>query len=181
MKVFSFCTYRTLRGIAVAFVHLFHPSIHVEGKENIPEGPVVICCNHSAASDPIYLLGKARLPEIVPIMAKQELMKIPVLGWLYQKLGAIPLDRSGSDLVAIKTAMKALREGKKLLIFPEGTRVRCKNGNCRRCGANSWTVIFQKDPFSSGGWLCPVCDSCGLSNGSFRTTKTNMQNSYEVI
>ena len=66
-------------------------------------------------------------------------------------------------------------------LFPEGTRVRCKNGNCRRCGANSWTVIFQKDPFSSGGWLCPVCDSCGLSNGSFRTTKTNMQNSYEVI
>ena len=124
MKLFSFTTYRILRGIAVAFVHLCHPSIKVEGKENIPEGPVVICCNHSAASDPIYLLGKARLSEPVPIMAKQELMKIPVLGWLYQKLGAIPLDRSGSDLVAIKTAMKALREGKKLLIFPEGTRVR---------------------------------------------------------
>ena len=124
MKLFSFTTYRILRAIAMGWVHIFHPVIRVNGRENIPEGPVVICCNHSAFSDPVYLLGKARLAAPVGIMAKQELMGIPALGWLCRKLGATPLDRSGNDLTAIKTAMKTLREGTKLLIFPEGTRVR---------------------------------------------------------
>lgn len=124
MKMFSFTTYRILRALATGCTRLFHPVVKIKGRENIPEGAVVICCNHSSFSDPIYLLGNARLPEPVPIMAKQELMKIPVLGWVYRKLGAIPLDRSGNDLVAIKTAMKNLRDGMKLLIFPEGTRVR---------------------------------------------------------
>lgn len=124
MKLFSFTTYRILRALAVGWVHIFHPVIRVRGRENIPEGPVVICCNHSSFSDPIYLLGKAFLPAPVGIMAKQELMKVPALGWLCRKLGAIPLDRSGNDLTAIKAAMKTLREGTKLLIFPEGTRVR---------------------------------------------------------
>ena len=124
MKMFSFTTYRILRFLAICWVHICHPVIKVKGRENIPEGAVVICCNHSSFSDPVYLLGKAYLPAPVRIMAKQELMSIPVLGWLYQKLGAIPLDRGGNDLTAIKTAMKTLREGTKLLIFPEGTRVR---------------------------------------------------------
>ena len=66
-------------------------------------------------------------------------------------------------------------------MFPEGTKVRWKNGNCRRCGNNAWTIKFEKDPMQSGGWLIPVCDSCGLNNGSFRTASNNMQNSYEVI
>ena len=66
-------------------------------------------------------------------------------------------------------------------MFPEGTKVRWKNGNCRRCGNNAWTIKFEKDPMQSGGWLSPICDSCGFDNGSFRTSSTNMQKSYEVI
>ena len=66
-------------------------------------------------------------------------------------------------------------------MFPEGTKVRCKDGNCFRCGNNTWTVKYQKDPIQSGGWLSPICDSCGFDNGSFRTSSTNMQKSYEVI
>ena len=124
MKLFSDRAYRFIRDLAVVLFRFAHPVVKVKGRKNIPEGAAVVCCNHSAFSDPIYLIGYARRRDPMRIMAKQELMDIPFLGWLYLKLGAIPLDRGGNDLVAIKTAMKTLREGTKLVIFPEGTRIR---------------------------------------------------------
>ncbi len=124
MKLFSPGTYHFLRRLAIGLFRIIHPVVRIKGRENIPQGAAVICCNHSAFSDPVWLIGYAKQKEPMRIMAKQELMGIPVLGWLYRKLGAISLDRSGSDLTAIKTAMKSLREGTKLVIFPEGTRVR---------------------------------------------------------
>ena len=56
-------------------------------------------------------------------MAKDQLFRIPVLGFLLRKLGIFPVKRGGSDLTAMKTAMKVLTGGNRLLVFPEGTRV----------------------------------------------------------
>ena len=61
---------------------------------------------------------------IFRIMAKKELFDIPVLGWLITKVGAFPVDRQISDINAQKTALQLLKSGDKLLIFPEGTRIR---------------------------------------------------------
>lgn len=124
MKMFSARAYRFLRVIVLIMLRIAHPIIHVTGQENIPDTPVVFCCNHSSFSDPIWVIAQANLPVLPRTMAKKELLSIPVLGWLYRKLGAFPVDRSGADIPAIKTAMKTLREGNKLLIFPEGTRIR---------------------------------------------------------
>jgi 1-acyl-sn-glycerol-3-phosphate acyltransferase len=55
-------------------------------------------------------------------MAKKELFTIPVLGWLLKGLGAFPVDRSGSDVGAIKTAISLVGEGGCLGIFPQGHR-----------------------------------------------------------
>lgn len=126
MKLFSDRQYRFFRRVASAVFRVVHPVVRVKGRENIPAPgeAAVVCCNHSAFSDPIYLICHARQPDAMRILAKQELMGIPVLGKLYLKLGAIPLDRGKNDLAAMKTAMKTLRDGRKLLIFPEGTRIR---------------------------------------------------------
>lgn len=123
-EMFSQRTYRILRAFLAAWLRILHPVIHVHGRENIPEGPCMLCCNHSSFSDPIWVIVYGKLSRLPRIMAKQELMKLPVLGWLYRKLGAFPVDRGATDLKAVQTTLKTLREGNRVLIFPEGTRVR---------------------------------------------------------
>ncbi|MBQ3355796.1 MAG: 1-acyl-sn-glycerol-3-phosphate acyltransferase [Oscillospiraceae bacterium] len=124
MKLISTRTYRFLRAIVLFFLRLAHPVVHVKGRENIPDGAVLLCCNHSSFSDPLWVAIQADLPVLPRTMAKKELLDIPVFGKLLRKLGAFPVNRDGSDIAAIKTAMKTLRDGNKLIIFPEGTRIR---------------------------------------------------------
>lgn len=112
-----------------------HPIVHVRGLENIPDGPAVICCNHSSFSDAIWVIVCSHQKRIFRTMAKKELFSHRVLGWFITKLGAFPVDREANDIHAVKTALGVLREGDKLLIFPEGTRVRggrCFPPACRR-------------------------------------------------
>lgn len=123
-EMFSQRTYRILRAFLAVWLRILHPGIHVHGRENIPEGPCMLCCNHSSFSDPVWVIVYGKLSRLPRIMAKQELMKLPVLGWLYRKLGAFPVDRGATDLKAVQTTLKTLREGNRVLIFPEGTRVR---------------------------------------------------------
>lgn len=124
MKLISAGAYAVLRSTVGFFMRLAHPVFRVHGRENLPEGAAVLCCNHSAFSDPIWVLV-AMKSELPPrIMAKKELIETPVLGRLYRKLGAFPVDRGNRDIAAVRTAMNALRNGEKLLIFPEGTRIR---------------------------------------------------------
>ncbi len=123
-EMFSQRTYRILRAFLAVWLRILHPVIRVCGRETIPEGPCMLCCNHSSFSDPVWVIVYGKLSRLPRIMAKQELMKLPVLGWLYRKLGAFPVDRGGTDLKAVQTTLKTLREGNRVLIFPEGTRVR---------------------------------------------------------
>ncbi|GAE25101.1 1-acyl-sn-glycerol-3-phosphate acyltransferase [Halalkalibacter wakoensis JCM 9140] len=95
--------------------------VEVIGKENIPEdGPTILCCNHIHNFDP-PLLG-AYIKRQLHYMAKQELFEMPILKNLLPRLGAFPVRRGMSDKQAIRTAMKFLKEGKMIGLFPEGTR-----------------------------------------------------------
>ncbi len=116
--------YVTLIRIVRFFLFFVHPVFRVEGRQNVPEGACVICCNHSNLSDPLWLLFGLWLPRMPVILAKQELMKVPLLGAFLRMLGLIGVDRENRDVHAVKACMKALRGGEKLIIFPEGTRVR---------------------------------------------------------
>ena len=84
---------------------------------------VIFCPNHSSAIDPLMMAFA--LPRNYPlrIMAKKQLMDIPLLGWFLRKLGVFGVDRGNSDIQSVKTAIRALRGGSSLLMFPEGTRV----------------------------------------------------------
>ena len=95
--------------------------IKVYGAENVPlEGAVMFCSNHIAAKDPIMIAASCKRP--ITFIGKKELFKVPLLGWLIKKLGAIPLDRGGKDIGAIKTAVEALKNDGALAIFPQGHR-----------------------------------------------------------
>lgn len=90
------------------------------GKENIPEGPCIISSNHVSNLDGILLA--LHTWEKKYYLSKKELFKNKVSASFYKSLGCIKIDREKSDVTAIKNCLKVLKEGKKLVIFPEGTR-----------------------------------------------------------
>ena len=103
---------------------LWHPVFRVHGRENIPEGGALICCNHSGMADPLWVIFAMGRKNRMKIMAKVQLIRIPLLGPFLQWAGVFGVDRGNNDIGAIKTALRVLKEGQKLLLFPEGTRVR---------------------------------------------------------
>ena len=117
--------YQILFVIARVVMALWHPVFRVRGRENFShDRNYLICANHSGLADPVWVelaLHPKRPPKI---MAKAEVMRIPVLGALFKALGAFGVRRGEQDIAAVKTALKTLRDGENLLIFPEGTRVR---------------------------------------------------------
>ncbi len=96
--------------------------IKVVNRSNEPDtGRYVVCANHISATDPIIVCYAFRKHQ-VHFMAKKELFKIPVLSSLIRMLGAFPIDRKGSDVGAIKTAVGIVERGQALGIFPQGHR-----------------------------------------------------------
>lgn len=84
--------YHALYRIVWPFFSLAHP-VRAQGRENIPEGGAVLCANHSALCDPILVCFACTLRWMVRPMAKIELSRVPVLGWLLGKAGVIYVDR----------------------------------------------------------------------------------------
>ena len=108
----------------VGFVaDILHP-VTVEGLERLPRQGVLLCPNHASNWDPILVALKLPTNYRLHIMAKEELFKNPLLGWLLRKVGAFPVSRGNNDINTVRTAMQAIRDGDNLLIFPEGTVVR---------------------------------------------------------
>lgn len=115
--------YAVLYPLVWLYMKLLHPW-RVHGRENIPEGGVLLCGNHTTLGDPLYVVCAIGHKPQLRVMAKEELMRIPVLGWLLRHAGIIGVDRGKADVGAIKEGMRALKNGEKLLLFPEGTRVK---------------------------------------------------------
>lgn len=115
--------YRVMHIILFPILWILYP-FKVHGRENVPKDrAVVLCANHAHAIDPFHIC--IALPRTVPvrIMGKKELFEKPFLGRFLSKLGGFPVDRGNSDLSAVKTSIKTIKEGADLLVFPEGTRV----------------------------------------------------------
>jgi len=91
------------------------------GIDNIPKvGGFIVASNHHSNLDPI-ILGVGS-PRIINFMAKEDLFRNRFFGWLLSQVGAFPIKRNSGDVGAIKEAIKRLRIGFGLVIFPQGTR-----------------------------------------------------------
>ncbi len=89
----------------------------------LPDGPAIICANHSNYIDPILLgltIGKKHW---LHFMAKAELAAGKWIGALLRAFGVFFVKRGENDVGAIRTTMGLLKSGEKVCIFPEGTRV----------------------------------------------------------
>lgn len=142
---------RTLIYILGPLVRLFM-WVKVEGKENIPQTPgdppLVLCSNHISMWDPVLL--EIIQPRHVYFMAKSELFRNPVLGWLLEKqFGAFPVHRGKGDTGAIDTAKEIVDSGKMMGIFPEGTR--SKDGKLLRAKSGAALIVSR-----TGAHVLPV-------------------------
>jgi 1-acyl-sn-glycerol-3-phosphate acyltransferase len=104
------------------FVSLFY-RIKTVHRERLPEGPALICANHSAYSDIVLLAFALGRKHFLRFVAKIELMKLPLFGFLIKKAGVIGINRGNSDVGAVKSIIRALKDGHKIALFPEGTRL----------------------------------------------------------
>ncbi|MDX1915242.1 MAG: lysophospholipid acyltransferase family protein [Methylophilus sp.] len=94
----------------------------VRGRENIPNHPCVILCKHQSAWETIAL--QTIFPPQIWVM-KRELLWIPLMGWAFMALSAIPIDRSAGREALKKLVAHGkdrLARGLWVVIFPEGTR-----------------------------------------------------------
>lgn len=99
----------------------FFQRIKPIGLENVSDDKgYLICSNHIAAKDIIMIA--AAYPKQIRCIAKKELFSVPILSCLIKKLGAVSLDRSGTDVSAIKTAVNLAKAGLNVAIFPQGHR-----------------------------------------------------------
>ncbi len=152
-----------------AFKVLFPFRVH--GLENLPKDRAFILCpNHANAADPFLVC--LSIPRDIPIriMAKKELMDTPLLGKFLSALGAFGVDRGHSDISALKTAIKSLKDGENLLVFPEGTRV-AYPGELRAKGGVSMIAL------RTGAVLVPVY--AGKRKKLFRRTEIVFGEPYE--
>ncbi|NLO46469.1 MAG: 1-acyl-sn-glycerol-3-phosphate acyltransferase [Clostridiales bacterium] len=91
------------------------------GAENIPKsGGFILACNHITAFDPIHIASHFPLP--IHFIGKEELFASAFVGWFLTKLNAFPVTRGSFDKSSVEYAIKLVKEGYVLGIFPEGTR-----------------------------------------------------------
>lgn len=112
--------YSIVRGAASILFKIIY-RVEIIGIENIPkEGNYLVCSNHASNWDPV--LVAVSFPRQIFWMGKKELFKNKFLDSFFRGLGAFPVDREGSDISAIKSALRVLKQGELLGMFPEGTR-----------------------------------------------------------
>jgi 1-acyl-sn-glycerol-3-phosphate acyltransferase len=95
----------------------------VRGRDRIPRsGGLIVASNHVSFWDP-PLVGTAAMREL-HFLAKEELFRVPVMGALIRAYNAIPIRRGVADLSGLSRAIEVLKQGRALIMFPEGSRMR---------------------------------------------------------
>lgn len=97
-------------------------TVNVYGEELIPEGPVVLICNHEGDFDIPVLLGSIKKP--FGFVSKIEVKKVPILSSWMEVMNCVFLDRKDrlQAISSLRKGAELLKKGHSITIFPEGTR-----------------------------------------------------------
>ncbi|WP_342107543.1 lysophospholipid acyltransferase family protein [Methylobacterium sp. SI9] len=110
------------RGILGGLRHIVGLRYVEEGRQHLPAEPCLIVANHQSTWETLAFL--VLVPDVA-IVAKRELLAIPVVGWFLRRSPMIVIDR-GNGTQALRTMIDegraAVASGRSVLVFPEGTR-----------------------------------------------------------
>lgn len=112
-----------LAGVEWIEKNIGHLTYTVRGREHVPPGACIVACKHQSAWETFKL---HRLFDDPAVVLKEELLNIPFWGWYVRRAGMIPIDRAGGTKALggmMRAAHAAVREGRKIVIFPQGTRL----------------------------------------------------------
>ena len=134
---------KTLYWIARAFARSTFSAtggaIEVIGADKrVHQGGAIIAANHTSYLDPPIVASAYDTP--VAFLARKTLFR-KFGGWLYPRLNAFPIDRDHADLQSMKSLLRKLRHGERVLMFPEGTR--SDNGELSRAKAGIGMLVAK--------------------------------------
>lgn len=115
--------YHQLRSICINVFIKLGIDVRVEGVENIPSDQAVyFVSNHQGTFDPLILITANPIP--MTFISKVENLKLPVIKTWGNLIGFITFDRESFDenVSMLRQTIRFLKDGKNVLIFPEGTR-----------------------------------------------------------
>ncbi len=112
---YEFCSQATMAGFTLA------SSLRTVGAENVPaRGPALLVANHQSFLDPV-LVGLAARRHLC-YLARKTLFRHWLFRLLIESLGAVPIDQEGIGKEGIRIVLDQLKQGRAVLVFPEGER-----------------------------------------------------------
>jgi 1-acyl-sn-glycerol-3-phosphate acyltransferase len=116
LDAFAFFTHQTLQ----VYGRVWKGCVCVGGRLPLPpSGPAIIIANHTCSADAAFLQTFAYRP-LAHVMAREYYDDLPWLRWLFEYLGCVVVKRDGMDVGGIPWALRRLKEGRVLCIWPEG-------------------------------------------------------------
>src|SRR5680860_1918041 len=114
--------YRLIQFVFIPFLKIIYRVEVINEKKisDIPQGGLVLCCNHVSALDPIVMC--CFFPRPVYFMAKIELFRNRFVRAILGFVNSFPVNRKGVGRNSIAKAAEILKAGSVFGIFPEGTR-----------------------------------------------------------
>ena len=111
----GWCSFRLL--------YKFYFRWHVFNAERVPlKGGVILASNHASFLDPPLIGSGVRRG--INYLARENLFRFPVMGWVLRQWQVVPVDRDGGGGAGLKAILDRLLDGGAIILFPEGTRTR---------------------------------------------------------
>ncbi len=131
--------YRVCRNLSRAVAGAVFDYRVINEERLIQEGGVLLCSNHVSYLDPP--LAGVVYKGAVHYLARKSLLSNAVARWLFPRLHVVPIDQDRPGFAGLKTIIRVLTEGNRVLIFPEGSR--SPDGNLQRGEPGTGLVVAK--------------------------------------
>lgn len=162
------------RFILFVFKKLCKVDYEVRGLKNLPKkGGFVVACKHQSMWETVVMHVILEYPVYA---YKKELLSIPIYGWFVARMSGISVDRKGGATALknlIKSSEKFLNEGRKIILFPQGTRVPSGGSVDKYPYQPGITALYSK-------LNCTVVPAA-LNSGEFWGKNKTIQKSGKII
>jgi 1-acyl-sn-glycerol-3-phosphate acyltransferase len=112
---------RTILSLSYRLYFMLFYRLKIYGRENFIDGPALVAANHNSFFDP-PLIASALYPKKIYFLARDSLFNSPLMKWALTSCLALPVKRGQENSSIFRQVIKLVKEGKKVALFPEGTR-----------------------------------------------------------